>query len=149
MIHWQCAVWYFQASTSCSVSYYVSKTFHHGYYHGTISNSKKSSYAVKRKELLNVFVNEVLESKKLEVVKCHAKVPHSTYYSRNYQFARYISNKTTEKGSHETHEKDSNGREIKTSRAKIRDEYGHYVCLENLVIPRYVIECYSKVTLEF
>ena len=140
---------YLSASPSCSVSYSVNKTSRHGYYHGIISNSKKSSFTVKQKQLLNVFVNEVLESEKLKVVKCHWNEPYSSYYSHKYQFARYIDDETKEKRTNETYEKDSNGREIKTSRAKIRDEYGHYVCLENLVIPRYVIEFYSKVTLRF
>ena len=141
---------YLSSSSSCSVSYSVSKTeYENGYYHGIISNSKKSSFTVKQKQLLNVFVNEVLESEKLKVVKCHWNEPYSSYYSHKYQFARYIDDETKEKRTNETYEKDSNGREIKTSRAKIRDEYGHYVCLENLVIPRYVIEFYSKVTLRF
>ena len=91
---------------SCSVSYSVSKTFHHGCYHGIISNSKKSSYAVKRKELLNVFVNEVLESKKQEVVRYQE--------NKTYQFARYSVNATTEIDSDKTFEKDSNGIKIKT-----------------------------------
>ena len=69
--------------------------------------------------------------------------------NKTYQFARYIDNSLTEIDSYGTFEKDGNGRKIKTSRATERDNYNHYVCHENFVIPRYVIEFYSEVSLRF
>ena len=90
--------------------------------------------------ILNVLVNEVLESEKLQVTRYEVNKTH--------QFARYH-NGTTETNSREAYEKDSNGRKIKTSPATACDQSNHYVCNEKFVIPRYVIEFYGKVSLRF
>ena len=139
---------YLTASPSTAYSYSVTKS--RKLNKGIRSNSIQSSDSGKPKVLLNVLVNEVLESNKLKV----------DIYQRNttHQFARYTTNSIgwsnnstigwnkaiTENSSDETHEKDSNGRKIKTSRATLRDQADHYVCNENFVIPRYLIEFYSQ-----
>ena len=85
----------------------------------------QSSDGGRPKVLLNVLVNEELESSKMKVGKYHA--------DRTYQFARYINTNsigenrstigfidgTIEYSSGETHRKDSNRRKIKSFRATL------------------------------
>ena len=126
---------YLTASPSTAYSYSVSKT--RLLNKGMRSNSMQSSDSEQPKVLLNILVNEVLESNKLRVGNYQA--------GRTHQFARYSSGRSVSSG--ETHEKDSNGRKIKTSRATLQDESDHYVCNEKFVIPRYLIEFFSQASL--
>ena len=81
-----------------------------------------------------VFVNEVLESEKLKVLEWSD--PDST----KYQFAKYLEMGRMEDLEGETHDEDSEGRRIRNSPATQADDYDHYVCREDLVVPRYFIQ---------
>ena len=64
--------------------------------------------------------------------------------TRKYPFKKYIVEGTDENKSDEYYEEDSNGRKIKVCNGNVKDELNYYVCDEKLVIPRYLIQCYSK-----
>ena len=151
---------YLTASPSTAYKYSVSET-------GLLTNGINRKHKTK-KVLLRMLVNEVLESEKLKV---------GVYQkNKTHQFARYnnttstigkrkvtgnnsssivykkrtrknIQKKDKKNTKKETFGKDSNGRQIKTSRATERDNSDHYVCNEHFVIPRYLIEFYPKASL--
>ena len=133
---------YLTASPSCAHSYSLGRTG----IEGLISYGMQSNYGEKPNIFLNVLVNEVLESKKLEVVKCQ---PNKSYTSRENSFQKFIVKKAPENDSDETHEEDSSGRHIRTSAPKQRDDFNHYVCHEHMLIPRYLIEYHSQVSWKF
>ena len=88
-----------------------------------------------------VFVNEILDSDNLKVIKAEDKTKVTfTKTPRKNQFEKYIKSGTGEKFKH-TYKKDSNGKMIRCSKANILEEYNYYVCDEKLVIPRYLIQC--------
>ena len=118
---------YLTASPDTARSYSVSRTNQHKRFY-------KNIYDEEQKTLFSVFVNEVLESEKLQVVK-----PSNN--KCKYQSARYIVCGTIKIDSKKTYEKDSNGRKI-TSPVNIHDDSNHYVCHEKFVIPRYLVEFY-------
>ena len=115
---------YLSASPSCTVSYSISRT-------------KKLKSNITQ---LHIFVNEVLESKKLKVVD----FKKTTIDARQSHFKKYIVKGTAENDSDDIYENDSDGRKIRTSQATRRDDSNHYVCHETFVIPRYLIEFYSN-----
>ena len=122
---------YLTASSRCAVKYSVSKTCEH---YG-INKSKTLPPDV----LLNIIVSEVLESNKLklEVIECKK---NKGCKPRTHQFEKYIVKGTAEADLDDTYEEDSNERQIRTSREKQQDYWNHYVCHENFVIPRYLID---------
>ena len=63
---------------------------------------------------------------------------------RKRKFERYIVKTTAPKNSDKHYEEDSIGRKIKVFNATVEDESNHYVCDENLVIPRYLVKCSTK-----
>ena len=123
---------YLTASPNTAHNYSVWKTSQHKV------KSSGLPFVEKQIVLLSIFVNEILQSNKLKVRN------NRNYKQKSTQFARYVNGNTkkAKKDSDETYEKDSNGRKIKTSRANERDDWNHYVCHENVVIPRYLIEFY-------
>ena len=157
---------YLTASPSTAYKYSVSRTSPLTTGKKRKSNAMQSSDAEEKKFLLRMFVNEVLESKKLIVGQYQHKTHQFARYNINERKKRKIttnssstieekrrkiqnkdSDETAKKDSDETFEKDSNGRRIKTSRATERDNSDHYVCNEHFVIPRYLIEFYPKASL--
>ena len=157
---------YLTASPSTAYKYSVSRTSPLTTGKKRKSNAMQSSDAEEKKFLLRMFVNEVLESKKLIVGQYQHKTHQFARYNINERKKRKIttnssstieekrrkiqnkdSDETAKKDSDETFGKDSNGRQIKTSRATERDNSDHYVCNENFVIPRYLIEFYPKASL--
>ena len=98
----------------------------------------KTDKVIKSTTLFSVFVNEILESEKLQVVNPRNQTTKS-------HFKRYITVGTPEKDSYQTYEKDSNGRRIRTSQEFFNeyDRCNHYVSHENFVIPRYFIQFFE------
>ena len=86
---------------------------------------------------ISVFVNEILESEKLNVVGRSQSYSRRTA-PRSSHFTKYSGQR--QKAINETYETDSRGRRIRTSRSVISDVINHYVCHEDFVIPRYFVQ---------
>ena len=125
---------YLTASSKCAADYAVRKSV------------EKKPFLPKNKSktpmtMLNhepqahcVFVNEVLESEKLKVLKWNLG-------STNDQFARYIEIGSVEDLQKETYDEDSGGRRLRSSPATQADYHDHYVCREDKkVVPRYFVQ---------
>ena len=122
-------------TASPSTAYYFSRLKS---YSDVAGKSLQSNSSEEKLVLLGVLINEVLQSHKLKVAKFDRTI--------KYQFAQYIRYGEIPNDYHkEIHEKDSNGKKIRTSRAKKRDKYNHFICDEKFVKPRYFIEFFSKV----
>ena len=134
---------YLTESPSCAVSYTVAKTYNFRYY-----DYRHYNYDKKQKFLFSIFVNEVLESDTLKIVKYDERKNYHLNEKRENQFEKYIVKGAIERDSDETFEKDSKGTKIRTSPAKERDDSNHYVCHENYVLPRYLIQFYSNLSFD-
>ena len=94
----------------------------------------------KRNELEFIFVNEILESEKLEEIVVEERVIGKTASPRKNQFEKYIRSGTADPDA--TEERDTKGRRIRISEMSEAVLYDYHVCHENLVIPRYLIQCF-------
>ena len=99
-------------------------------------NRRKRKNKCWKDKLLFILVNEILESKKLELIVIKKTITSKTAYPRKYDFEKYIKKWTVNKYSNETHEQDSNERKIKTSTISRAESGNFYVCNEKLIISR-------------
>ena len=91
-----------------------------------------------------VFVNEI--SNKLEhIVVSNKNQFLITKVKRQHEFEKYTIKKSDENDSVENYEKDTCGRKIKVCNGNLGDEDDYYVCDEKLVIPRYLVQCSTKI----
>ena len=103
---------------------------------------EKAGKTLPKKQSYFIFVNEILESENLKQLPCMKTFTgSSTAYPGKHKFSKYV-----KKGTpviFNKYEKDSKGRKIKCSEANVEDEFNYYVCDQSLVVPRYLIQCYS------
>ena len=92
--------------------------------------------------LMFIFLNEILESENIEGIIVEEKVKGKTSSPRKNQFEKYVIKGTAKKHSVEIYEQDSNGRKLRTSAPREAEWNNYFVCHENFVIPRYLIQCY-------
>ena len=107
-------------------------------------NRRKRKNKCWKDKLLFILVNEILESKKLELIVNKKTITTKTASPRKDDFEKYIKKWTANKYSNETYEQDSNGRKIKTSTISRAEIENYYVCDEKLIIPRYLIQCFPN-----
>ena len=91
-----------------------------------------------------VFLNEILESEKLEEIVVENYITVKTASTRKHQFEKYVVKGTAKKHSVDTYEQDSNGRKLRTHAPSEAEWNNHFVCHEKFVIPRYFIQCFPK-----
>ena len=94
--------------------------------------------------LFFIFVNEILESEMLKEIVVKETKKHITTDPRENQFEKYIKRGAAVKRSDETYERDSNGRKIKYAASRKTELNNFYVCHENLVVPRYLVQCFPN-----
>ena len=120
---------YLTAGSSCAMSYAYQKMFSAGVNYNTLSF---------------VFVNEILESDKMQKINIDKDGKWITNDSERAntinkkEFKKFIKVKSDEKK--ETYEEDSDGRKIRSSKQTEADVSNHFVCHEDLIIPRYLIQ---------
>ena len=117
---------YLTASSQCAVNY--SKT-------RSLFEMMKNEFHIfnkadKRDKLFGVFVNEVLESEKLQVLS-GGIVSQRSHFVRNVKMNFRCD---------ETYERDGSGRRIRSDKATESIDGNHYVCDEKFVIPRFFIQ---------
>ena len=106
--------------------------------------SYKKSYE-RRDDFVNdsvffIFVNEIFESESLEEVFRRKELIRRPGTSQKNKFIHYI--KEGSKHSVEEFSKDSSGKKIKSSAMSKEEMQNYYVCHEELVVPRYLIQCF-------
>ena len=94
--------------------------------------------------LMFIFLNEILESEKIEEIVVEIEIPGKTASPRKHQFEKYVKKGTAKKHSDDTHEQDSNGRKLRTFAPSEAERKNYFVCHEKFVVPRYLIQCYPK-----
>ena len=94
--------------------------------------------------LLFIFINEILESEKIEEIVVEEKFTPKTDSPRKNQFEKYVIKGTAQKHSVDTYEQDSNGRKLRTFAPSEAEWYNYFVCHEKFVVPRYLIQCFPK-----
>ena len=94
--------------------------------------------------LMFIFLNEILESEKIEEIVLEKEITVQTASPRKNQFEKYIEKGTATKHSVETCEQDSNGMKLRTYAPNEAEINNYFVCHENFVVPRYLIQCYPK-----
>ena len=114
-----------------------------------IERAKDSNTKLEFKKENFVFVNEILESNKLQnKIVSEANSLSKTDLERQHKFEKYTVDRNSTDGSVEVYEKDSYDRKIKVCNGNEDDEEDYYVCDEKLVIPRYLIQCSTMVYYE-
>ena len=94
--------------------------------------------------LMFIFLNEILESEKLEEIVVEKEITVNTASPRKNQFEKYIEKGTAKKHSVDPYEQDSNGRKLRTDVTGEAESINYFVCHEKFVIPRYFIQCFPK-----
>ena len=87
-----------------------------------------------------IFLNEILQSEKIEKIEVEKHIKGKTASPRKHQFEKYVIKGTAKKHSVETYEQDSNGRKLRTYAPGKAGTNNYFVCHENFVVPRYLIQ---------
>ena len=125
---------YLTESSSCAVMYSFFKS---------LSNSGLND------KLRFLFLNEILESEKIEEIVIEKVVTDNTANPRKNQFEKYVIRGTAQKHSDDNNEQDSNDRKLRTHAPSAEEWNNYFVCHEKFVVPRYLIQCYPKGKQEF
>ena len=103
----------------------------HGYTQNNIKDSSKRPRST-------IFVNEVLESEKLKVIKIKTILNNYDTYEELYQFHKHHHVKSPQPGDKD-YKKDSLGRRYRSFPVTSSDYMDEYVARDSVTIPRYLI----------